>query len=117
MNVYQKIAFATGFIFIGFIIIIALADFNNIITILSFLGALVVISGTVKVLLLSEKRKAVLKELDEFRVSRIKEIRKSIPPETKHKFYCRVCFYQTNSYSKKCPECGKGALSKTGGGN
>ena len=118
MNVYQKIAFATGFIFITFIVILAIFDFNNVILVLGFFAILILISGTVKIILLHERRKAVLRELDEFRENRIKSMEKELDKVKKAEpkgYYCGICFYQTDKYSKMCPECGKGPLIKSGG--
>ena len=117
MNIYQKIAFATGFVFILFIIILALLDFDNVVLVLGFIAVLIVVSGMVKIMLLHEKRKAILIELDEFREERQKSIQiqlKDRKGKDSKKYFCGTCFYLTNTYSKRCPECGKGVLEKTG---
>jgi hypothetical protein len=112
VNTHQKIAISSGFIFIGFIIIIALLDFNNVIIALGLLAVIATISGLVKVLLLGEKRKEVQKELAEFQESQEKLKPKKPPKQKRYKYYCPKCLNQSDTYSKACPKCEGGELMK-----
>lgn len=113
MNVYQKIALTTGLVFIVFIVIIALLDFNNLILIMGLIGVIAVISGTVKVLLLIEKRKSVRRELQELREGRLEEIKRQVKLQ-KFEYYCPKCPYEANAPADNCPACGGGALKQSG---
>jgi len=33
-----------------------------------------------------------------------------------YSYFCNDCFYQTNTYTTKCPKCKKGKMKKTGEG-
>jgi hypothetical protein len=112
MNVYQRIAISTGLMFIGFIAILAILDFNNIIMVLGFIALIAVISGTVKVMLLSERHKAAKTELEGFRDQMSRERQKIIKAKKseKYEFYCPLCLLQSNEYADLCPRCKGGAL-------
>lgn len=111
MNLYQQIAIVTGVVFIVFIAILALVDFNNIIMVLGFIGVIAVISGTVKVMLLAEKRKELQKELADFRDQRLADLKKRAKVDAK-KYYCPQCFYQSSRYAEICPACDSGRLKR-----
>jgi len=113
MNILKNIAVVTGFVFIAFIIILALADFNNLILIMGLIAVIAVISGAVKVLLLREKHRAIKLELHEFRENRLRQMKKTLPKKNQKKpYFCPVCLYQSNTKSNRCPKCKKGVLKR-----
>ena len=113
MNVHQKIVLSTGLVFIIFIVILALVDFNNVIMALGLLAVIAVVSGTVKVLLLNEKRKAVHQELLDYQKSLERQKPKKAKKAAKFEYYCPLCLYQSHTKSAECPGCGKVPLVKT----
>ena len=114
MNMLQKIAVVTGFVFIIFISILAFADFSSLILIMGLIAVIAVISGTVKVMLLAEKRREVKLQIIEFQEKRIKELKKELPKDIPKKpYYCPACLFQSVEKADKCPVCKKGSLVKS----
>ena len=111
MNRYQKIAIATGVVFVIFIFIVALADFSSIVLVLGLFGVIAVISGTVKVILLAEKRKDLQRELQEFREQRLEEMKRRTRG-SKTQYSCPECFYKSGRPVVECPACGYGKQQK-----
>ena len=111
MNKFQKIAIATGIVFIIFIFLVALANFNSVVMVLGFIGVIAVISGTVKVILLAEKRKDLQKELQEFREQRLEDMKRKTRGG-KTQYSCPECFYKSGRPVTVCPACGYGKQQK-----
>jgi c-di-AMP phosphodiesterase-like protein len=115
MNMLRNTAVITGFVFIVFIIILAIADFSSLILVMGLIAVIAVISGSVKVMLLAAKRREVKMQIIEFQENRIKELKKEIPKDTrKRMYYCPVCLSQFDDNTGRCPECKKGSLVRSG---
>ncbi|UCH89624.1 MAG: hypothetical protein JSV49_02965 [Thermoplasmata archaeon] len=113
MNRNQIMALSTGFIFIVVIIILAIAGVNNLILALVLLGVIAGLSGTVKVLLLAEKRKEVHEALEEFRKIQDKQVSRRPVKTERFEYYCPLCLRQSHKFEAECSECGKSALRKS----
>jgi hypothetical protein len=111
MNLYKSSAVVTVIMLIVFIVIWILTDFSDIVLILGSVGVGSVIIGSVTVIYLSNKREALRREIEDFRMERSRKWKEGLS-KMNFPYYCPNCPYRAYEYTESCPACGKSELKK-----